>query len=185
MIMITSSRGAAALCPLGAPPAPLDRRDCATHAAHTLLEGRTMPRVALLLVPLFLLACDREERPAIEGAWELVSSTWQSGDSVVFSFPDKVKGSDMKFFVDGHFAFVGKFEMDTTIMNSFGGGTFTLDGENYVEHIRYHDYPAAVGKTMYFTLAIKGDTLIQKGPVKQEPEAVYAETFTEVYVRRQ
>ena len=39
----------------------------------------------------------------------------------------------MKFWAGTHFAFVGMFQLDSTTMDNYGGGTFTLVGKNYQE----------------------------------------------------
>jgi hypothetical protein len=120
----------------------------------------------------------------ITGTWRLVSGTTITrGDS---STIDYTKGSSMiKIINDSHFAFL-KHDLNSPkdSSNHFdaGGGSYTLKGNIYTEHLDYYSDRNWEGNTFNFTVSISNDTLIQKGKEKVESEGVDREII-ERYVR--
>jgi hypothetical protein len=78
------------------------------------------------------------------------------------TYPDQIKGSDIKIWTKNYFISVGRFQIDTTVYNAYVGGKYTLDGNKYVEEIIYHADKDYVGRKVRLLLEIKNDTLIQK-----------------------
>ena len=74
-----------------------------------------------------------------------------------------------------HFAFL-KHNLNTKkdSSNNFdaGGGSYTLKGNKYTEHLDYYSDKNWEGKSFDFTVTFKGDTLIQKGLEKVENENI-------------
>ena len=120
------------------------------------------------LIPVLLIGCNQSTNLPHEGAWQYVSAKYVSNDTVVFEFPGTLNGSSMKIWTKNHFIFVGLFNFNSKEINSYGGGTYTLTGNRYVENILYHTNPEFVGKKIDMLLEIKNDTLIQTWPVNKD-----------------
>ncbi|HEX9510239.1 MAG TPA: hypothetical protein VF939_07130 [Puia sp.] len=121
---------------------------------------------------------------AINGTWQLVSGTTiTKGDS---SFTDYTKGQKMiKIINDSHFAFLkhdSNPPKDSTNHFDAGGGSYTLAGDQYTEHLDYYGDRNWEGKSFNFTVSIHNDTLVQKGIEKVEKENI-DRVIIERYVR--
>jgi hypothetical protein len=134
---------------------------------------------------------DSKQEPTakLQGSWRLVAAERFEKDSAVSTL---VPGTEMIKILNGsHFAFLNHSTgvKDTAAARnrsfSAGGGTYTLDGQKYTEHLTYCSYFPYEGKDFHFTLEFRGDTLIQSGeePLKDlgiGPENI---RLREVYVR--
>jgi hypothetical protein len=133
----------------------------------------------LLLTAALLLAFafkKPKNMPAIHlnGTWKLVSGiTITKGVSVV---TDYTKDQQMiKIINDTHFAFLKHdlhSQKDSSNHFDAGGGSYTLKGDQYTEHLDFYADKNWEAKTFNFTITIKGDTLIQKGLEKVENENI-------------
>ena len=143
---------------------------------------------------LFLLASgllisfsfDKLKSPTIslKGTWQLISATTiTKGKSVT---EDYRKNERMiKIINDTHFAFLKhslRTKKDSSNHFDAGGGTYTLKGNQYTEHLEYYADKNWEGKTFHFTVGLKNDTLIQKGVEKVEKENINR-LIIEKYVR--
>ncbi len=143
-----------------------------------------------LVLPL-LLACGivagyaQAPKSPLEGTWELTSAKWTENGKETVSLPGTISGGQLKMYSKGYFVFVGRFkEGDTPASDSYGGGTYTLNGEDYSETIQYHVATGIVGKTLHFKLVIKGDTMTLTGPITPENQKDFGLRLVEVYVRK-
>jgi hypothetical protein len=85
-------------------------------------------------------------------------------------------------FSKDYFTFVGHLALDTMTQENYGGGTYTLDGEKYVEDVIYHSGKSYIGTKVRILMEIRHDTLIQRWPVDENWKL--AEKYsTEKYVR--
>lgn len=142
--------------------------------------------LSLTLPFVLLLSCSAPTTSPvpIKGTWQLVSGTTiTSGDS---STTDYTKGSSMiKIINDSHFAFL-KHDLNSPADSSnhfdAGGGSYTLNGNTYTEHLDYYSVRNWEGQTFNFTVSISNDTLIQKGTEKVESEGIDREII-ERYIR--
>jgi hypothetical protein len=142
----------------------------------------------LLAAMSFLLSCNSQPDATLHlnGTWRLVSGTTiTKGVSTV---TDYTKESTMiKIINDTHFAFL-KHDLNSPkdSSNHFdaGGGSYTLAGDKYTEHLDYYVDRNWEGKTFPFTVSISNDTLIQRGMEKVEQENIDREII-ERYVRVQ
>ncbi len=137
----------------------------------------------LLLIPLFFVSCNKTTGLPHEGAWKFFYAKSVSADTVVFEFPGNLTGSDLKVWTKNHFIFVGLFDMDTTKIDSYGGGTYTLDGNRYEENILYHANKKSVGEKVKMLLEVKNDTLIQTWPVNEDGQIDKSNYRIEKYIR--
>lgn len=127
--------------------------------------------VLSVIIMLIIGSCAQEEKPPVteeksplEGAWKQVYGYWHGMDVL---FPDQVEGSHIKMWTVGHFAFLGRFESDTLITDTYGGGPYKFEG-NRCEAIRqYHSNKSIVGTTARWLIEIRNDTLIQKWPADE------------------
>ena len=94
------------------------------------------------------------------GTWKLVSAKYGDND-----FDPKELGTTLKHITPGNFMWVS-YDSDTGQVTRTAGGTYTLEGEKYVETPRYgisKDFDEVKDKQHTFTLKIDGDTLHQSG----------------------
>ena len=139
-----------------------------------------------------LLSCGAENRESaakavskpVMGTWRLLSGTViEKGDTSVTDYTRNV--SFIKIINDTHFAFLqhdlnkGK---DSTAVFVAGGGTYSLTDSLYSEHLQYCSAREWEGNDFTFTVAIKNDTLIQRGIEKVESAGVNRVNI-EKYVR--
>lgn len=106
----------------------------------------------------------------IRGTWKLISGvTIQSGDT---TFTDYTKDQEtIKIINKSHFAFFThdlKQGQDSTATFVSGGGTYSLNGNQYTEHLEYCNYREWEGNKFDFELSMHGDTLTQTGIEKIE-----------------
>lgn len=140
-----------------------------------------------VILPLGLLLSCSAETPssvAITGTWRLVSGATITGkDSTITDYTKSL--SMIKIINDSHFAFL-KHDVNSPkdSSNHFdaGGGSYTLEGDKYTEHLDYYSDRGWEGKTFSFTVRISNDTLIQSGREKVESEGIDREII-ERYVR--
>lgn len=120
----------------------------------------------------------------ITGTWRLISGTTITKTDTAVT--DYTRGMSMIKIINGsHFAFL-KHRQDAPkdSSNQFdgGGGSYTLEGNTYTEHLDYYGDRNWEGKTFTFTVSISNDTLTQKGIEKVEGAGVDHEII-ERYVR--
>lgn len=142
--------------------------------------------IICLMIPLFIFSCSPNEKQhrKIDGAWSLVYYKTIAKDSVVGRYIGKdVIGSQIKVWSQGHFVFVGRFTVHTQPMDNYGGGTYTLEGSQYIETILYHKNHQWVGTQPKMLVEIKGDTLSQTWPVNDNWQIDKSDYTVEKYVR--
>jgi hypothetical protein len=135
-----------------------------------------------LLMPLILNSCaeqaQKEEVKAaglpVQGTWKLLSGTLiEKGDTVVTDYTKTL--SFIKIINETHFAFL-KHDLnggkDSTASFGAGGGSYTLVGDQYTEHLEYCNDRAWEGHDFTFTLTVTNDTLVQSGVEKIEAEGI-------------
>ncbi|MEX0299538.1 MAG: lipocalin-like domain-containing protein [Kordiimonas sp.] len=113
----------------------------------------------------------------IIGEWQLVSAELTIGDN---SFPtfDPQTHEMIKVITDSHFMFLSKGPQrprfssyqpthaeKVTAFDNFGGGggTYSLEGHNYTEHVKYSIFPNYEGMSLSFKVTITEDQLVQEG----------------------
>ena len=155
-----------------------------------------------LLAVIFFASCQSQPQPAtgqsgaakqdtgnpmkvdMNGTWRLVSGTTiTKGVSTVTDYTKDSKF--IKIINDDHFAFL-KHDLnpkkDSSNHFDAGGGSYTLVGNQYTEHLDFYSDHNWEAKTFPFTVTISNDTLIQRGMEKVEKENIDREII-ERYVR--
>jgi len=119
--------------------------------------------------------------PSIQGTWKLLTGTLiEKGDTVVSDYTkDK---SFIKIINDSHFSFLSHTLRKDTTDFSAGGGSYTVNGNNYTEHLEYCSAKEWEGHDFTFTVMITNDTLIQTGIEKIESQGI-DRINTEKYIR--
>jgi hypothetical protein len=97
----------------------------------------------------------------------------EKGDTVVTDYTQTL--SFIKIINESHFAFL-KHDLnkgkDSTASFGAGGGSYSLKGNEYTEHLEYCNDRAWEGHDFTFTLTVSNDTLIQSGVEKIEAEGI-------------
>jgi hypothetical protein len=135
---------------------------------------------------VFIISCQPQkpaERLPIEGTWELIYGQYISDGTIIYDYPVNLTGTDMKMWSKEHFIFVGKLQLDTTVVNNYGGGTYTLAGNLYEENILYHAIESSVGQKVKMLLEISNDTLTQTWPVNADGQIDKNNFSIEKYIR--
>ena len=128
-----------------------------------------------LLFALLLAACNEDHASLkLNGTWRLLSGlSIAKGDTTV---TDYTKDQNMiKIINDTHFAFLKhrvNEPKDSSNQFDAGGGSYTLSGDQYTEHLDYYADKNWEGKPFTFTVTITGDTLVQRGVERVESEGV-------------
>lgn len=146
-----------------------------------------MKKIILVLVAIVLCSCKEKKKTIplktstnkIVGTWKLFYGEIKEKDSV--QVKDLSNTDFIKIINENHFAF---FNQPKGTSEGFygGGGTYTLNGNEYIEKLSYvavddvrdHEFP--------FTIEIKGDTLIQYG-LEEVKEANIKRDIVEKYIR--
>jgi hypothetical protein len=140
-----------------------------------------------LIAACFLLfSCNTQPANSIQinGTWQLISGTTITKG--VATVTDYTKGQRMiKIRNDSHFAFLRhdlNVPKDSTNHFDAGGGSYTLSGNQYTEHLDYYTDKNWEGKPFVFTVSFDKDTLVQKGLEKVENEGIDREII-ERYIK--
>jgi len=149
-----------------------------------------MKKVFPILIFLMIIAACTESQKrdpqiadevSLKGTWKLLTGILiEKGDTVVTDYTtDK---SFIKIINDSHFAFLSHTLRKDTTDFSAGGGSYTLTGNNYTEHLEYCNAKEWEGHDFSFTVTITGDTLVQTGIEKIEAQGI-DRINTEKYIR--
>jgi len=138
----------------------------------------------LLAFCLFYSFRPKSERVRLNGTWRLISGTTiTKGVSTVTDYTRDQKF--IKIINDTHFTFL-KHDLnpakDSSNHFDAGGGSYTLNGDRYTEHLDFYSDRNWEGKSFTFTVSLRNDTLTQRGMEKVENENIDRE-ITERYVR--
>lgn len=138
------------------------------------------------MIAIIIVSCSPNEKHhrKIDGAWSLVYYQTISRDTTIGRYIGKdVIGSQLKVWSQGHFVFVGRFKVGNRQIDNYGGGTYTLEGSQYIETILYHINKNWMGTQPKMLVEIKGDTLYQTWPVNDMWRVDKSNYTIEKYVR--
>ena len=132
-----------------------------------------------MLISVLILSCNsstttptNNETP-LQGTWQLISGTLiEKGDTTV---TDYTKDREMiKIINADHFAFLSHdlTKGKDSAMYTSGGGSYTLTGDKYTEHLDYCSDRQWEGNKFDFTVSIKNDILVQSGIEKVDSAGV-------------
>ena len=146
--------------------------------------------IQLFLITLLFVSCNKvntikksvdnsSKKINIQGTWKLVYGEVKENDSV--KVKDLSKAEFIKIINESHFAF---FNQPYKNQEGFygGGGSYSLEEDNYKETLNYVSVDAVRGHVFPFTVKIVGDTLIQYG-LEEVKEAGIHRDIVEKYIR--
>lgn len=121
-----------------------------------------------VIASLIFVSCTQKETIKFpQGAWKNVSFQSISKDSLGHVVTTNYKVDFVKMWSEKNFSFIGQWNQDTVIRDFYGGGTYTMEGNRYYEHVVYHF--SQPGNVLDFNLKglleLRNDTLIQMAPV--------------------
>jgi len=135
--------------------------------------------IITILFFVYLISCNERTQNKseatstmpIQGTWKLLTGTLiEKGDTIVTDYT--TDRSFIKIINDSHFAFLSHTLRKDTTDFSAGGGSYTLTGNNYTEHLEYCNAKEWEGHDFTFTVTITNDTLIQSGVEKIEAQGI-------------
>lgn len=139
-----------------------------------------------ILLSLIMVACQAPKEEVVEvlkspiaGTWQLVYADIKKNDSTTVK--DMSQAKFIKIINETHFAFFNQSQ-DTEESFYGGAGTYTLDGNQYVETLDYIRNVNLRKHEFEFTVKLKGDSLIQTG-LEDVPAAGLKRYITEKYIR--
>ena len=141
-----------------------------------------------VLCSLILAGCTTEETKEctnpIKGVWKMQYAEFSWGDTTMVWKADEMN-QQTKMWTKGNFAFVNLSISEEEGVKTVGGsGTYCLKGDTLTEHLEIMSDKASLGETIMFIVKIKGDTLIQKGPIPEgTPESWEGFHLKEIYTR--
>lgn len=115
---------------------------------------------------IFLSSCHSKKNDSkiptneLIGTWKMVYGDITEYDSV--KIKDLSKTEFFKIINNSHFAFFNQVK-DKNDGFYGGGGTYTLQGNQYIETLDFIASKGIRGQSFSFTIEFKGDTLIQHG----------------------
>ncbi len=136
-----------------------------------------------LIIWLIASACSRQKNDPLLGAWKMIQMQQVEGKKITNYFSDRYNVSQTKMWSEGHFIFVGKYEVDTTVTYRYGTGTYTLNGNIYEETIKYHFVESYEGQKNKIWLEIRNDTLLHIFPINDLGQPNQTRHWIEKYVR--
>jgi hypothetical protein len=136
-----------------------------------------------LIFILIVCGCNNGNKSPIQGAWQLVHEDHISGGKITDEFPINITGGEIKMWSEHNFVFVGRFKQDSIFTDSYGGGTYILEGNRYEERVQFHSAPEYLGQKVKILLEIKNDTIIQTYPVDDYGQVNKNEYYIEKWIR--
>lgn len=137
----------------------------------------------VLVIALITGSCARNTQKSLQGAWKMIQMQMVEGRKVTNYFSDRYTVNQIKMWSEDHFIFVGKYQVDTSLIYRYGVGTYTLEGNLYEEDILYHFSKSYEGTKNKIWLEIRNDTLLHIFPVDDLGQPSQATHWIEKYVR--
>jgi len=139
--------------------------------------------LCLFFIAFSISAHSQKKSLNIEGAWKTVYYETINGDKPGIEFPGKSDWDVTKIWYGNHFMGMGVIKEDTKVTDLYVAGTYTLDGNKYVEDVKIIFYKPWEGKTIKMTMEMKSDTLIITYPVDENGKIDKDWAWKEKYVR--
>jgi hypothetical protein len=143
--------------------------------------------IIVLALTIFMLSCQTKQTNPFEGNWELIHAEGTygvGGEMIKINMNKDANNYGMKMIHDNYFMTLGQDIISGVLTANYGYGTYTLKDNIYTENIIYHVDKGSIGKSPSYEMTVKGDTLLQKGPLKIGEFKDINYEFTETYIRR-
>lgn len=123
---------------------------------------------AALPLPVESTATHEKTASPLEGTWKLLAARWNSDTK---QFADN---TIYKIYTGNRFAFIF-YDEATNTFSGGGGGTYTVDGSQFIEHLEYFSYDTtAVGTSQTYQFEITNGIFHQTGILNTEKYPNYA-----------
>ena len=127
-----------------------------------------MKKLTFLTITLLLLStgyCMGQKSKKLEGGWKMVYSKWEMPDTTVER--SEFEKPSYKIFT-GKYFMLSRLDENDEYMGHFG--TYSYDGQTYVEHIEYSSYEYVIGRSETFKSTVKGNKWTIEGKIGREGE---------------
>jgi len=122
----------------------------------------------LLMLSNFFILSSHSQDFSIVGTWKQVSYQIISNGQPMLHRTNNGNGEQLKSWSKETFLFAGKARENNQSSYSFGNGTYSLHGNHYTENIQVHVSPSYEGMILKIYMELKGDTLTQIFPVRND-----------------
>ena len=140
--------------------------------------------IQFFLIVILIVVCISQKSLKIEGAWKLVQYQTINSDSAINEFLGKREINLTKIWSGNHVAFAGTDKFDTIVWADwYGVGTYSLEGNKYVETTSILFYKPWEGTTIKMKMEMKSDTLIIYYAVDDKGQMDKNEAWIEKYLR--
>ncbi|HOO99384.1 MAG TPA: hypothetical protein PLV06_07480 [Bacteroidales bacterium] len=139
--------------------------------------------LTLLITLLIFGSCTTGKKDSFQGTWQMIQMQKVEREKVTNYFSQNYRISQIKMWSGNHFMFVGKYQVDTTVVYRYGTGTYTINGNIYVEDIDYHFDKSYEGRKNKIWLEVRNDTLLHIFPVDDTGRPIQARHYIERYIR--
>lgn len=104
---------------------------------------------------------EEEQANSLEGAWQRIRFNFVYPDTTVTG--EEGNPPSIKILTPTHFAFGRQTEEGEDVFS--GGGRYSLDEDQYTEHIEYHSDIGLVGESIPFDYRLEGDLWYHSGQI--------------------
>jgi len=122
----------------------------------------------ILFLSSFFIQQSQSQNFSIVGTWKQVSYKSIKNGKMISHVTNSGNGEQLKSWSKKSFLFAGKSIENNNVGYSFGNGNYSLQGNHYTENIKVHVSPAYEGINLKLYMELKGDTLTQIFPVKND-----------------
>lgn len=121
-----------------------------------------MKKLALIFIVFCIMAFQPPVKK-IQGTWRMISYKVVDDGAARY-----LQGEQLKTWTKNHVLFVGKFHVNGEDRYNYGSATYSISGTHYTENFIHMVSGANEGKAVKVLLEIKGDTLYQTFPIKDD-----------------
>lgn len=137
-----------------------------------------------LIIVLIIGSCTQKEiKSPYEGAWKVVSWKAMEGDSLIWVFPGDYTGSEISINTKNNFLWAGRYKRDTTFVDNWGGGTYTLDGNRLEHTFSYCVDKNMVGTKRRLLWELKNDTASYTWPCDENWQVNKGKYYVQKLIR--
>lgn len=148
--------------------------------------------IIITLAAFYMISCTEKTgnkmaaNIPLAGTWRLLNDSIITGPDTAVTDYSTSQQKMLKIINDSHFAFlrhdINQGKDSANAFFSAGAGTYTLEGDQYTEHLDFFNMREWEGHSFKFTVSIKKDTLTQRGIERLEDQGI-DRFIIETYVR--
>lgn len=127
------------------------------------VKTKNHEKISIYIFFLCVLFAFQPSEKKMEGTWKMLSYKVVNNGKTAY-----LVGSQLKTWTKNHVLFVGKFHVNGEDRYNYGSATYSIDETHYTENFIHMVSGANEGKAVKVLLEIKGDTLYQTFPIKDD-----------------